>query len=131
MHPSLTSFLTCIRQKYASEMTAAVKYDSDVDNTVEVLLTGLKNIIYLPFDCLDSHSMCAIDTTDEGINNEQHYDDSSIASNQESISDTFSQSGHSVACSIANESQATIFGLKQKAPRPPVRGRRKRRIFRI
>lgn len=111
-------------------MAAAVKYDSDIDNTVETILTGLKNIIYLPLDCLDHNSMCAIDTTEEGIRDKNEGDNSSIVSNQESISDTISQTPHSVAGSIANESQATIFGLKQKAP-PPARGRRRRRIFRI
>lgn len=33
-------------------------HGSDIDNTVEVILVGIKNFLYLPLDCIDSQ--CAI-----------------------------------------------------------------------
>lgn len=119
-------FLTCLdkphTQQYASDFSTAVRYDSDVDNTVEVILTGLKNFLYLPLDVIDWQ--CAIDTTADETNKKgKEKEDISVASNNESIA------GYSVVGSIADNSQATVFGIKQKAK--PVRGRRRRRIMRF
>ena len=97
-----------------------------------MILIGLKNFLYLPLDVIDRQ--CAIDTTpDEANKNGKVKDDTSVASNNESIA------GHSEVGAIADESQTTVFGFKQsqatvfgfKQKATPVRGRRRRRILRV
>jgi hypothetical protein len=56
--PHAIILVSIIQQQTSPEL----KHHSDIDNTVEVMLVGIKRFLYMPLDCIDSQ--CAIPATE-------------------------------------------------------------------